>query len=324
LLIDYISSNKLKTIALNYTTMNDINTDIIGYGFYKYYTNLLSDSIDFIQSSSFFSAENIIYALIDRKETDEIHKMRVAAVRAEEILMMVFTKIKCGISEIDLIELAHTITKETREDFLKGQNGFVVEETYSWEEEACPIVLAGKSFLKGGHALSSDNKIVKGNTVYFDFGVCLTFNDGSKWSSDIQRTGYYLKDDETEPPKYIQDRFRHIIESITLAINNIKIGMYGYEVDELVRNYLVSKDYPSYDHATGHAIGESAHNPGTNFTTTKSGTGLLKVQPNGTYTIEPRIPLENGVSIEEMILVSESGSVETLCKRQDTIILIKS
>lgn len=321
LIIDYLNENQhVKSIALNYTTMNDIQTDIIGYGYYQNFASIINRCTANLE---IVSAERIIYALTDGKEPEDLKKMEIAAKRASDILMAAFPLIKCGMSEIDLIELVHSITEKSRLEFLEAHNGYVVAEEYSWEAEACPIALTGKSFLKGGHALSSNTPVEKGNTVYFDFGVKLTFADESKWSSDLQRTAYFLKDEESEPPVIIKERFQAIIDAISLGMTSIKVGMRGYQIDEVVRNFLTSKGYPSYDHATGHAIGENAHNPGANFTMTPTGSGLLQIQPNGVYTIEPRIPLENGVSIEEMIVVREDGSVGTLCDRQQEIILIR-
>jgi len=324
LLIEFYREHKeLKVIALNYSTMNNASTDIIGHGFFEYYTKLLINNVSHIMQQTFVSAEKIIYAMIDSKSLEEIKKMEITAIRARNILEIAFKNIKVGMTELELIDVVHGITESTREEFIKSYEGFVKEEEYSWEEECCPIVLTGQSFKKGGHALSTDTIIEKGNTVYFDFGICLTFNDGTRFSSDIQRTGYVIRENENEPPQEIKKRFQDIIDSISLGIDNIKVGMHGYEVDEIVRKYLISKGYPDYDHATGHAIGELTHNPGTNFTMSNSGTGALKVQPYGTYTIEPRIPVENGVSIEEMIVITENNEVKTLCERQMDIILIK-
>jgi Xaa-Pro aminopeptidase len=323
LMVKYFEYNsELKKIALNYSTMNDASTDILGHGFYKYYTDMLIESVNHLEEKSFLSAENIIYALIDSKTEEEIKKLSISAQRALEILENTFPHIKVGMTELQLIELVHEITEKTRDKFLEKYKGYVIEENYSWEEECCPIVLTGKSFEKGGHALSTETIIDYGNTVYFDFGVCLTFDNGDRFSSDIQRTVYKLRQEEQDAPLHIKQRFEDIINSISIGIENIKIGMYGYEVDDLVRSYLLKKGYPNYDHSTGHAIGEEAHNPGTNLTPSKTGTGALKIQPNGTYTIEPRIPLENGVSIEEMVVVRENGKVDTLCNRQTKIIMI--
>ena len=66
-----------------------------------------------------------------------------------------------------------------------------------------------------------------------------------------------------------------------------------------------------------------AHNPGTSISPFGHKRSNLKLQENGVYTIEPRIQIENGGSIEEMILVSKKGT-KTLCERQEKIYTIFS
>lgn len=313
--------DKLKIIALNYTTMNDIKVDVIGHGTYSYLTNIIQKGLP--QSKykiQFISSEKIIYTLLDRKDETDLHKLRIAAKRANQIILDAFAKIKAGMTEHDLVEIVHKIT-ELKPSYFKKEG--VIEETFAWDP-GCPIVLTGPSFEKGGHTNSSNTTIEKGFTVYFDFGVKLTFADGSQWSSDLQRTGYVLRDGEKDPPKEIIDKFNTIIGAISEGVNKIKPGMKGYEIDQIVRGYLLEKGYPNYDHGTGHSIGERAHNPGTALTVKKSKMSNLEIQPNGVYTIEPRIPTYNGVSIEEMVVVYEDKPAETLCKRQLKPILIKS
>lgn len=321
LLAELEERSNIKKIALNYSTMNDVNVDILGYGFYRYFTDLIKNNIKAYKASDpFISAEGIVYALSDRKDNEDLHKLSIAAKRANQILNDAFKRIKPGMTEIELVDLVHEITQKKPAYFeVEG----VIDETYSWEEEACPIALTGPSFIKGGHALSGETKVEEGFTVYFDFGVKLSFKDGSHWSSDLQRTGYVLRKDETKPPGEIINRFNTIIEAITEGINKIKPGIKGYVIDEVVRNYILNKGYPDYDHATGHAIGELAHNPGTILSSSKSKLANLDIQPNGVYTIEPRIPVHNGVSIEEMIVVYDDKPAQALCERQTKPILIR-
>lgn len=312
---DYFSDKKINEIALNFTTQNDVHVDTLGHGTFLYLQKIFSS----LGTINLVSAENIIYEMFESKTKEELEKMSLAAERANEILKEAFDTIEIGMTEKEVVRLVHTIKgKKLPEKYI--QKG-VVKEEYSWNKDMCPIVLTGKSFTKGGHALSSDEVIKKGNTVYFDFGVKFTFQDGTSWSSDIQRTGYVLKDGENKAPEHIQKQFDDIITSISLAIREGKPEMYGYEIDNLVRSYLNDKGYVDYDHATGHAIGELAHNPGTIIANRKTGSSAMKIKENGTYTIEPRIPVENGVSVEEMVVYSSEKNY-TLCERQTELILI--
>jgi len=308
-----------KSIALNYSTFLDAQVDVIGHGLYEHITNELTNVYETNEKKvNFSSAEEIIYAFSDRKGEEDISKMRVAARRALEILEAAFNKIEPGMTELDVVKLVHLITDEKPDYF--SEFG-VVEEAYSWREDLCPVVLAGPSLQKGGHALASDLKIEKGFTIYFDFGVQLTFEDGTKWSSDIQRMGYLLKNGEQKAPPEVHKMFSTLVEAIELGMEFIRPGMKGYEVDEVVRGHILKNGYPDYNHATGHSIGEEAHNPGALLGPKGRNLSKLKVQPSGVYSIEPRISINNGGSIEETVLVTEKGGVP-LCEPQKQIYLI--
>ena len=69
-------------------------------------------------------------------------------------------------------------------------------------------------------------------------------------------------------------------------------------------------------------MGELAHSPGTSLSPKGHKRSSLNLQKNGVYTIAPRIQIEHGGSIEEMVLVTEDGG-KTLCPRQDKIYLIR-
>lgn len=53
----------------------------------------------------------------------------------------------------------------------------------------------------------------------------------------------------------------------------------------------------------------------------KTSKSNMMLQETGIYTIEPRIPIVNGCSVEEMILVTKDGG-KPLCNRQEKIYLI--
>lgn len=192
-------------IYLSYSTLNDTQTDILGYGIYQFLNKNISDLYNSNSKLlTFNSAENIIYSLFDRKEPKTIERLKIAADRALNILEETFNNLHENMTELEIVNLTHDIS-ENKKNSEKIQD--VINEQYSWKEELCPIVLVGPSLEKGGHAIASDQKLTKGLTIYFDFGVSLTFSDGEKVSSDLQRMGYFLKDDETTAPKEVEDVF---------------------------------------------------------------------------------------------------------------------
>lgn len=323
-MIDLIKQSIIKLnypspISLSYTTMNDIQTDIIGYGTYLYLNDILSSIYEKNETYlSFCSAENLIYALKDSKDETELSRMRMAANRALQILEDTFKKISVGMSEKEIVDVVHQIFMEKPSYFEKEG---VINEEYAWDEDLCPIVLVGPSLKKGGHATSSDEVLKKGYTIYFDFGVTLTFQDGNKVSSDLQRMGYVLNDNEETPPQEVMRVFNTLIDAIEKGIKNIRHGLKGYEIDKIVRSVILDAGYPDYNHSTGHAIGEEAHNPGALLGKQEKKQANLTIQLNGVYTIEPRISIINGGSIEEMVQVTENGGLP-LCKPQKSLYII--
>ncbi len=308
------------TICLTYSTMNDPLVDVLGHGAFITLTNKIDEIYKTNEKEvSFDSAEEIIYALSDRKEDHEIKRLALAARRADEILNESFQQLKPGMTELDVVRIVHKVFEHKPEYFRKSN---VVKEDFSWSKELCPVVLAGPSLLKGGHAEASDLIIEKGFTIYFDFGVTLHFSDGSYYSSDIQRMGYFLKDDEEDAPLEIKNLFKTLYDSVSLGIANLIPGKKGYELDDLVRAYIINSGYVDYDHSTGHAVGETTHSPGTLLGKRSNPLSLLEIQPNGVYTIEPRIPIHNGGSIEEMVVANAKGGVP-ISPRQTSLYLIR-
>jgi Xaa-Pro aminopeptidase len=294
-------------IALNFTTLRDAQVDVLGYGMHKFITNHIRDFYSANNLSvDFSSSEEAIYAYFDRKDPEDIEKMKIAARRAVEIIDKAFCLVKAGMTERDIVKLVHKISMEAPTYF---EEAGIVREDFAWSKDMCPVVLAGPNLAKGGHSLATDYVIEKGHTLYFDFGVSLSFKDGSVWSSDIQRMGYLLRDNETAPPKEVMDVFETLLSAINAGVEQIRPGMKGYELDSIVRSQITSKGYPSYEHSTGHAIGELAHNPGALLGPDNRHLSKLSIQPNAVYTIEPRIAIDNGGSIEEMVLVTPKGGV---------------
>jgi|GEM_PF-1175337 len=306
-------------ISFTYSTLRDAQVDILGVGLHEYLTNVIGALYgEKSKSISFNSADRMVYAFMDRKQEGEIERMRLAARRALEILTEAFLQLESGMTEKDAVRVVHDIF-DCKPAYFDEMG--VVREEYAWDEAICPVVLAGPSFKKGGHASASEQVIEPGHTLYFDFGVKLTFSDGASWSSDIQRMGYILRSGESEPPETVKRVFSTLVQAIAKGMSSIRPGQQGWEADAVVRNWVLSEGFPDYDHSTGHAIGELAHNPGALLGLKGRGLAGLRVQPNAVYSMEPRIAIENGGSIEEMVLVTENGGVP-LCAPQETLFLV--
>ena len=310
-----------KNIYLNFSDKLDSQTDILGYGIFKF----LRDNISSYYSESkkmvpnFLSADNIIYTLMDRKTDEDIKYMQIAAKRALQILETAFKKIRIGMTEKQIVNLVHNIFSQKPYYFKKFG---IIKEEFSWEPELCPVVLIGPNLKKGGHSCAENYSLHRGETIYFDFGVKIFLKNGKKYSSDIQRMGYVLQKNEMRPPEDIQKVFDTLVTAIDMGIKNCLPTKKGYEIDKIVRSKITESGYPDYNHATGHPVGETAHSPGTSFSPKGHKRSSLFLQENAVYTIEPRIQIENGGSIEEMIWVTKNGGIP-LCPQQKKLYIIK-
>ncbi len=308
-------------IYLNYSDRLDTQTDVLGYGTFRFLSDNISEFYknSGVNSPEFTSADEIIYFLLDSKSGEDIKYLKIAANRALEILNTAFKKIRPGMSEKMIAKLVHNIFMQKPAYFKKFG---IISEDFSWEKGTCPIVLVGENLQKGGHSAPSDKILKRGDTVYFDFGVKITLSNGKSYSSDLQRMGYALMACEKTPPKEVKDVFNTLSEAIQKGIENMLPGKKGFEIDEIVRNHITERGYPNYNHATGHPIGEHAHNPGTSISPRGYKRSEMPIRENGVYTIEPRIQIPNGGSVEEMVMVTKNGGI-SLCSPQKSLYLIK-
>ncbi len=322
-LIEYILVilNKLnfpKNILLSYTTMSDENTDIITHSSYlrvtKMFRKLYKENN---RNFRVHSSEINIYELLSQNKKSDIDKLKDLANITDEILKLSFKSIRKGQTEIDIQNNTLNIMKSYLEEN-KSKYG-IVDYDIAWDN--CPIVLVGENLQKGGHAVPSNKKINLGDTIYYDYGIKGIYNDGTVFYTDMQRMGYLLKDGETQAPKKVQHVFDTLVLAISLGIDKMKSGIKGYEIDNIVRGKIMAENYPDYPHATGHPVGKEVHGAGALISYRSGKRAKLKLVENGIYTLEPRINIKNGGSIEEMILVTKDGAIP-LCNRQTELYLI--
>ena len=168
----------------------------------------------------------------------------------------------------------------------------------------------------------SDKKLIKGDTIYFDFGIKGVFSDQEVLYTDMQRMGYALKKNETKAPKSVQKVFDTLVNSIEDGIDELKPGVKAYVIDNVVRQKILKAGFPDYMHATGHPVGLKVHDIGAIISLKTSKRANLEIIENCIYTLEPRVNIANGGSIEEMILATKFGGIP-LCKKQTKIYLVK-
>lgn len=293
-----------KQIALNYSEGSEI-CDGITHGMFVTMQKILSE---IEMADRIISAEKLVSALRERKSRTEIENIKEAIRHTEEIFDLVHDYIKPGLTEK---EIASFIKREVENRKLE----------YAWEETVCPAVFTGPD-TAGAHYAPSDKKVEKGHILNMDFGVKV-----NSYCSDMQRTFYIMKEDESEVPADVQKGFDTIVKSIELSKQGMNPGVEAREIDLIARTTVVNNGYEEFPHGLGHQVGRFSHD----------GTALLgpawekyaekpfqKLEEGMVFTIEPRLTVENrGVAtIEEMVIVNQDGA-EWLTSPQKEILIIK-
>lgn len=304
-------------ISLSYSTKSDLNVDVLGHGLYIDLTNQLKQIYKkYNKKVKFDSAENIMYALSSQKSDLQLKRLKYIADITVYILEKTFESLQIGMSEIDIYNLIRQITNQVMQSINSKE---IIAYNMAWEN--CPMVLTGINLAKSGHTLPSQKPLIKGDTIYFDFGLDVTFKDKEHLCTDVQRMGYALKDGEVKAPVKIQKVFNTLVNSIEDGMDEMKPKVRAYKIDKIVRDKIVKSGYPNYNHATGHPVGHLVHDVGAIITLKLSKLANLELVENAVYTLEPRIQIENGGSIEEMIQVTKYGGIP-ISKLQKKIYLV--
>lgn len=303
--VDYVKRKNPQTIAINYS-VNSVLADGLTHGMYLLLTGYLKGTA---YENKIVSAEEIISALRGRKSEKELSIMQEAVDETLEIFDLVTAYIKPGLSEKDIAAYVLKVT---------NKKGFGL----AWDEDTCPAVFTGPN-PAGPHSGPTDRKIEKGHMINMDFGIKY-----KGYCSDLQRTWYVLRDEETQAPETVQKGFEIIRDSIQMVADALKPGTTGVEMDDIARNYIVKNGYPEYPHGLGHQVGREVHDGGAGLFPRWEKYGnapFLKLEEGQVFTIEPRLPVEGfGVStLEEEVYITKSGC-KFISKPQKELILIKA
>ena len=145
------------------------------------------------------------------------------------------------------------------------------------------------------HAIPGNKKLEAGDFITMDFG-CIY----EGYCSDMTRTVVLGKADEKQ-----KEIYRIVLEAQTAALEAIRPGLTGREVDAVARNIIAKAGYGAcFGHSLGHSVGLQIHEEPR---LSPSGKDLL--EPGMIETIEPGIyvPGFGGVRIEDLVVITEDG-----------------
>jgi Xaa-Pro aminopeptidase len=217
------------------------------------------------------------------KNTEEIKKIEKACLIGDLAFAYILKKIKVGITEK---QLAYEL-----EYFIK-QQGY---------DLSFPTIVAFSKNSSVPHHHTGDDKLEKkeGQFILLDFGVKY-----ENYCSDMTRTVFF-----GEPTKKQQDIYQSVLDSQKQATeflnSSIKSGLkiVAADVDQVARECLLSKGYPSIPHALGHGIGLEVHE--SPYISPKS---EEQIEEGMVFSIEPGIYIEGfgGVRIEDLFVIEKN------------------
>ena len=218
----------------------------------------------------------------DVKEGWELELMRKAQAITDKAFSEVVTRIKVGMSELELqAELIYCLYKN-------GATGLAFD----------PIVVSGPN-TSLPHGVAGERKIQEGDFVTMDFGASYM-----GYCSDMTRTvavGF-----ATEEMKKI---YNTVLEAQLTALGISRAGVIGRDVDAAARKVITDAGYgPYFGHGYGHGLGLEVHEaPSPN------GANPNPIPAFAVCSAEPGIylPGKFGVRIEDLVLITENGA-ETL------------
>lgn len=214
------------------------------------------------------------------KDQEEIELIGKAQSIGDIAFSKILDVIKPGITEIEIA--AHL-------EFLLKMNG---AQGLSFDT----IVASGVNSSMP-HATPSYKTIEQGDFITMDFG-CIY----KGYCSDMTRTIVVGK-----ATKKQKDVYSTVLEAQLAALDFLKAGYKGKEIDKIARDIIKEAGYGDYfGHGLGHSVGLYIHeNPRLSLMEEEI------ILANTIETVEPGIYIKDfgGVRIEDLVLVTEDGHV---------------
>lgn len=212
------------------------------------------------------------------KTPDEIAKLEAACGLADACFQHVLRMVQPGVAEYDLgLEI---------EFYIRRQGAKLAFDV---------IAVSGPNSAKP-HGKPTERKLEIGDFVTFDFGAGL---DG--YNSDLTRTVVVGK--ASNRHRMIYER---VLESQVAAIEALKPGAKGRDVDSLVRQILDKDNLSQYfGHGLGHGLGRAVHDYGGLNQTTEQ-----PIEEGQVWTVEPGVYIDGfgGVRIEDDVVIESGGA----------------
>ena len=222
---------------------------------------------------------DLVEVLRERKDENEVARIREAVAAAERALELTLSRIGAGMAELEIAGVLESALRQA------GSDGFPF-----------PSIVASGPNAALPHARPTSRRLAKGDFLLMDFGARV-----SGYCSDITRTFVFGRADGEQ---------REIYDVVRLAndraVRAVRPGMTGRDADGVARGYIQDRGFGDlFGHSLGHGIGLEVHEAPR---LAKTAEGPLV--EGAVVTVEPGIyrPGWGGVRIEDDVHLSAGGA----------------
>lgn len=242
------------------------------------HSRVVADAAELGLSIELIPADNLTEQLRQCKDEAELETMGRAARAADRAFLAALEIFKAGIKERDFcVELEYQMAK------------------HGARKPSFDSIVASGPNGAFPHAGVTDRVIGHGELVTVDFGALL-----EGYCSDTTRTIWI-----GELPELEQKVYRAVREAHKRALDAIRPGMLGKEVDKIARDVIIEAGFgEAFKHGLGHGVGLAVHEMPTLRSTSEN---VLKV--GMVVTVEPGIylPGQTGCRVEDSVVITEDG-----------------
>jgi len=222
---------------------------------------------------------DLVEGLRERKDADELARIRDAADVAGRALARTLADVRAGQTEL---AIAGMLERALREE---GSEAFPF-----------PTIVASGPRSALPHAATSRRAVARGDFLLLDFGASV-----GGYCSDVTRTV------TIGPPDGEQREVYEVVRGANeLATAQVRAGMRGRDADAVAREYIDRRGYgEAFGHSLGHGLGLEVHEAPR-----LSRTADAVLAAGAVVTIEPGIyrPGWGGVRIEDDVHLDATGT----------------
>jgi Xaa-Pro aminopeptidase len=222
---------------------------------------------------------DLVEALRERKDSDELARIRDAVAAAEHALEQTLTQVQSGMTELEVAGILESALRRS------GSDGFPF-----------PSIVASGPNAALPHARPTARRLTDGDFLLIDFGARV-----GGYCSDVTRT-FVIGRASAE-----QREFYEVVRLANeRAVRAVRPGMTGKDADGVARGYIQDRGFGElFGHSLGHGIGLEVHEAPRLAKTAES-----PLVEGAVVTVEPGIyrPGWGGVRIEDDVHLGAAGA----------------